>query len=74
MNNIDVRIEQEDKSALEQIYDRYEKLLFSFAYRMTGNKQLAEEVVQEVFIKLQTKKSMYDQTKGKFSSWRDSYK
>lgn len=63
------RVEQGDKQALETLYNRYEKLLFSFAYRMTGQKELAEEVVQEVFIKIWTKKGMYNQEKGKFSSW-----
>lgn len=63
------KILQKDKKALESLYDRYEKLLFSFAYKMTGEKELAEEVVQEVFIKLWTQKGTYDTAKGKFSSW-----
>jgi RNA polymerase sigma factor (sigma-70 family) len=63
------RIQNNDKQALEQLYDRYEKLLFSFSYRMTGQKELAEEVVQEVFIKIWTKKGTYNEKKGKFSSW-----
>ncbi|WP_188456964.1 RNA polymerase sigma factor [Virgibacillus oceani] len=63
------RIEAQDENALELLYDRYEKLLFSFAFRMTNNKFLSEEVVQEVFTKLWTKKGMYDESKGKFSSW-----
>ncbi|TCP27078.1 RNA polymerase sigma-70 factor (ECF subfamily) [Scopulibacillus darangshiensis] len=62
-------LRQHDQSALEAIYDRYEKLLYSFAYRMTQNTGLAEDVVQEVFMKLWHGKSEYDQTKGKFSSW-----
>lgn len=58
-----------DKKALEQIYEKYEKLLFSFAYRTCGQKEMAEEVLQEVFIKIWTKKATYDASKGKFSSW-----
>ncbi|WP_226645952.1 RNA polymerase sigma factor [Mesobacillus subterraneus] len=63
------RLQAKDKRALELLYDRYEKLLFSFAYRMTGRRDLAEEIVQDVFLKLWTKPGMYDETKGKFSSW-----
>ncbi|MCP8969978.1 RNA polymerase sigma factor [Ectobacillus ponti] len=73
MNDQDVSLYQSvlqgDRQALEQLYDKYEKLLFSFAYRMTGRKELAEEAVQDVFLKLWTKKGLYDSTKGKFSSW-----
>ncbi|MDN4524296.1 RNA polymerase sigma factor [Fictibacillus fluitans] len=63
------KVQNGDKSALEQIYDRYEKLLFSFAFRMTQNKDTAEDVIQEVFIKLWRKKGVYSEEKGKFSSW-----
>ncbi|QHE53944.1 RNA polymerase sigma factor [Pontibacillus sp. HMF3514] len=58
-----------DKQALEEIYDKYEKLLFSFAYKTCGQKEMAEEIIQEVFIKLWTQKATYDESKGKFSSW-----
>lgn len=60
---------QKDRTALEAMYDRYEKILFSFAFRMTRNEKLAEEVLQDVFIKLWHDTGTYDRTKGKFSSW-----
>ncbi len=63
------RVLKQDRKALELLYERYEKLLFSFAYRMTKRRELSEEIVQEVFIKLWTKPGIYDRSKGKFSSW-----
>ncbi|MDQ0219725.1 sigma-70 family RNA polymerase sigma factor [Peribacillus cavernae] len=73
MNDTDAELYEQvhlgEKQALEKIYDRYEKLLFSLSYKITGQKELAEEVVQEVFIKLWTKKGIYSASKGKFSSW-----
>ncbi|GGJ90734.1 DNA-directed RNA polymerase sigma-70 factor [Lentibacillus kapialis] len=63
------RIQSKDEDALEQLYDRYEKLLFSFSYRMTNNKFLAEEAVQDVFTKIWSKQRHFDEEKGKFSSW-----
>jgi RNA polymerase sigma factor (sigma-70 family) len=73
MSELDIelyaRLQTKDKRALELLYERYEKLLFSFAYRMTGRRDLSEEIVQDVFLKLWTKPGMYDNTKGKFSSW-----
>lgn len=63
------RLVQRDKEALELLYDRYEKLVYSFSYRMTRDATLAEEVVQEVFIKLWNPHAPYTEDRGKFSSW-----
>ena len=63
------RIKEKDKAALEMLYDRYEKILFSFLYKMTQDKELAEEALQEVFLKLWRGKGIYDESKGKFTSW-----
>lgn len=67
--NLYDQLRKQNQSALETIYDRYEKLLYSFAFRMTKNTGLAEDIVQEVFIKLWHGKGEYDKSKGKFSSW-----
>lgn len=63
------QIRDGDKEALELLYDRYEKILFSFLYKMTGERDLAEEALQEVFIKLWRGIGDYDESKGKFASW-----
>ncbi len=63
------RASANDEHALELLYNRYEKLLFSFSFRMTKNKFLAEEVVQDVFTKIWSKQQNYDASRGKFSSW-----
>ncbi|EGA90436.1 RNA polymerase, sigma-24 subunit, ECF subfamily protein [Planococcus donghaensis MPA1U2] len=64
-----LRVNKQDKDALEELYDRYEKILFSFLYKMLEDKGLAEEALQEVFIKIWRGKGVYDESKGKFSSW-----
>lgn len=58
-----------DQQALEQLYDKYEKILYSFSYRMTRHKESSEEVVQEVFIKIWKGQGNFDSSEGKFSSW-----
>ncbi|MFD2872009.1 RNA polymerase sigma-70 factor [Mucilaginibacter ximonensis] len=40
------------QAAFEELYLRYDALLYSYAYRKLKNKQEAQDVVQEVFIKL----------------------
>jgi RNA polymerase sigma factor (sigma-70 family) len=64
-----LEVQKENKEALEQLYGRYEKLLFSFSYRLLKRNELAEEAVQDVFMKLWRKKGIYTEDKGKFSSW-----
>lgn len=58
-----------DQHALEQLYEKYEKILYSFSYRMMNHKESAEEVVQEVFIKVWKGQGNFDPSRGKFSSW-----
>ncbi|WP_280770415.1 RNA polymerase sigma factor [Salipaludibacillus daqingensis] len=63
------RLREGDKQALETLYDKYERLLYSFSYKMVNNPEAAEEVVQEVMIKLWKGKGGYSPEYGKFSSW-----
>ncbi|PTL38237.1 RNA polymerase sigma factor [Alkalicoccus saliphilus] len=63
------RIRAKDEAAMEMLYDKYAKLLYSFAYKMVYNAAGAEEVVQEVMIKLWRGKGIYSEEKGKFTTW-----
>jgi len=62
-------IQQRQREALEVLYDRYVKLVYSFALRSLGNEASASEVVQLVFTRLWTTGAGYDSHKGKFASW-----
>ncbi|MFC5411921.1 RNA polymerase sigma factor [Larkinella bovis] len=41
-----------DRTAFERIYYHFDARLFQFALKLTGNRDEAEEVVQEVFVRL----------------------
>lgn len=62
-------IQAGDKTCLEMLYQKYEKLLYSYAYKMTSSRERSEEVVQDVFMKVWQKKGAYDENKGKLSTW-----
>ena len=64
-----VRVANGDASALEALYDRYVRQCFGLALRLLGETALAEEVVQEVFLKVWTQPGSYSAQKGKFVSW-----
>jgi RNA polymerase sigma-70 factor (ECF subfamily) len=58
-----------DSDALTALYRRYASLVFSLALRMLGNRQQAEEIVQDVFLKLWRQPQSYDASRGRFVSW-----
>jgi RNA polymerase sigma-70 factor (ECF subfamily) len=63
------RIAGGDAAALEALYDRYVRQCFGLALRMVNEPGLAEEVVQEVFLKLWSRPDSYSSQKGAFVSW-----
>jgi RNA polymerase sigma-70 factor (family 1) len=46
-------------NAFRSIYETYQQPLFSFAFYLTKSKDIAEEVLQEVFIKLWEKRAQF---------------
>ena len=63
------RVAGGDDTALEALYDRYGRPAFALAWRITGEKVFAEEVVQEVFLALWRDPAKYDPARGGFASW-----
>ncbi len=55
--------------AMAVLYDRYARLVFSLALRILKDRAAAEEVVQEVFVKVWRRAGEYHPDRGKFSSW-----
>lgn len=64
-------IAEQDASALEQLYDRYERPVYSFVMRMLKDSMASEEVVQELFVRVWKSAARLntDNAKGKISTW-----
>lgn len=58
-----------DISALEVLYDRYSTLVFSVSLRVLYDRQLAEDVTQEVFLRLWRRPQSFDPNRGRLLSW-----
>ena len=58
-----------DARALEVLYDRYSRVVFSFALRILGDRQLAEELLQEVFFRAWQQGSAFSASRGTFVTW-----
>ena len=57
-----------DRRAFETLVDRYQRRLLNFVYRTIGDRERAEDLVQEVFIRVHRHLHRFDQSK-KFSTW-----
>ena len=57
-----------DEKSLELLIQRYLKPVYGFVYRYSGNTQNAEDITQDVFIKIWRNLKKFDQSK-RFKTW-----
>lgn len=55
-----------DTQAFHKLYARYNKVLFNFIYRMVNDYELAEDLLQDTFLRTLVK---HYQPRGKLSNW-----
>lgn len=55
--------------AIETLYQRYNRILYSFAYRMVSDHQIAEDLLQESFLSIWRRSSSYSPQLGGVRSW-----
>lgn len=58
-----------DVDAFEELYDLFERPVYSVALRAVGEKQKAEEVVQDTFLKVWRGAERFDPSKGAAAGW-----
>src|SRR6201996_2438026 len=57
-----------DERAFSELVERYQTRLLNFVYRTIGDREKAEDLVQEVFIRVYRHLHRFDRSK-KFSTW-----
>ena len=62
-------VEAADAEAFAALYDRHGRAAYSLAYRMMGERQEAEDVVQEAFIKVWRSAGGYRVGRGSVRTW-----
>ena len=63
-----VRAQSGDGDAFRTLVERHSRSVFRLAYRMTGNEQDAEDVVQETFLRAFKQLNHYE-SRSSFSTW-----
>lgn len=64
-----VAIQARDHDALTALYDRYGRLAFGLAYRLLGERGIAEDVVQEAFLNVWRRAAGFEVGRGSARSW-----
>jgi RNA polymerase sigma-70 factor (ECF subfamily) len=62
-------VEAADGEAFATLYDRHSRAAFSLAYRMMGDRQAAEDLAQDAFLKVWRNASNYRAERGSVRTW-----
>ncbi len=63
------RLHRRDPGGLASAYDRYGKAAYSLFVRITRNESVAEDLVQELFIRLWNRSREFDSSRGALGVW-----
>ena len=63
------RLARGDLGALDRLYEQYGAMAFSIAYRITGDRSAAEDVVQEAFLGAWRNAGRYVDARGSVRTW-----
>jgi RNA polymerase sigma-70 factor (ECF subfamily) len=55
--------------AMEPLYQRYSRILYSLAYRMVADHQIAEDLLQDAFLAVWRRATSYSSQSGAVRSW-----
>ena len=58
-----------DEDALAEAYDLYSALVFGLAHRVTGSRAVAEDITQDVFVRLWTDPGAFDPDRASLRTW-----
>lgn len=62
-------IAKSQDDALGELYDRYNRLVYGMAFNAVGDQALAEEITQDVFMRIWNKADTYQAEQGKVINW-----
>jgi RNA polymerase sigma-70 factor, ECF subfamily len=62
-------LQQQDPNAISQLYDAYGNALFGIVLRIVSNRQTAQQVLQDTFVKAWRNGANYDPNKGELFTW-----
>lgn len=62
-------LREQDRRAMPVLYDKYSAALFGVIVRIVKDEEVAEDVLQEAFVKIWSSFDSYDAGKGRLFTW-----
>lgn len=62
-------LQERNEKAISLLYEHYGNTLYGVAYKVVRDGELAQDVLQESFVKIWKKSDSYDSTKAKLFTW-----
>jgi RNA polymerase sigma-70 factor, ECF subfamily len=72
VNTLLLRVAERDPLALKAIYDAYSGRLFAILLRMVRQREVAEELLQDIFVTVWNKAAQFDPERGEGAAWLSS--
>lgn len=63
------RLQRRDPDAMGELYDRYGRIVYSLILRIVSNQAVAEELVQEAFLRVWNRADAFQQERGALGPW-----
>jgi RNA polymerase sigma-70 factor (ECF subfamily) len=63
------RLKAREPQAMAELYDRYGRLAYSLIYRIVRNNAVAEDLLQESFLRVWNRVNSFDEQRGAFGPW-----
>ena len=63
------RLKNREPQAMAELYDRYGRLTYALILRIVRNGAVAEDLVQETFLRVWNRVHAFDQERGSFGPW-----
>jgi RNA polymerase sigma-70 factor (ECF subfamily) len=64
-----ILLKKKDKEAFTYLYDHYSTALYGIIFKIVNNEEIAQDILQEVFIKIWKNLENYDPAKGRLFTW-----
>ncbi|MDX1904862.1 MAG: sigma-70 family RNA polymerase sigma factor [Thermonemataceae bacterium] len=62
-------LREKDQKAFSYLYDNYAPIVYGVALRILSSEELAQDVVQEAFLKVWNRIEQYEDSKGRLFTW-----
>src|SRR4051812_22826303 len=62
-------LSEKNTKGMEILYDNYSAALYGVIFRIVGKDEIAEDLLQETFLRIWNNFSKYDSTKGRLFTW-----